>query len=246
MISKAKSKFIKSLQLKKYRTQEQCFLVEGDKNVRELLASPLKVRYLVATGSWLQQNDYLLAGVKAEILEANELDLKELGTFQSNQAVLAVAEMPAESETFDTRGQYTLALADVRDPGNLGTILRIADWYGFTQVFASETTTDVYNPKVVNASMGSIGRVQVRYGNLENFLVQATVPIYGAVMDGENLHTMSFGKEGILVVGNESHGMAADILPLIQKKVTIPSFGGAESLNVAIATAVICDAIRRG
>jgi RNA methyltransferase, TrmH family len=246
MISKAKSKFIKSLQLKKYRTQEQCFLVEGDKNVRELLKSGLRVRLIVATGAWLNDFSPLVSASKAEVLVAEETELKELGTFQTNQSVLAVAEMPDESSPFQLRGQFTLALADVRDPGNLGTILRIADWYGITQIMASVTTTDVYNPKVVNASMGSIGRVQMKYVDLEEVLKKADVPVYGAVMEGQNLHQTRFGAEGVLVMGNESTGISEEVLAHVHHRITIPCFGQAESLNVAVATAVICDALRRG
>jgi TrmH family RNA methyltransferase len=136
-------------------------------------------------------------------------------------------------------------LDDVRDPGNLGTIIRTADWYGVTTIIASEETADTYNAKVIQSSMGSFTRVHMYYTNLENYLRQTTLPVLGAFLDGENVHSCAFGEGGILVIGNEANGISPAVENFVTQRITIPRIGGAESLNAAIATAVILDNIRR-
>lgn len=244
MISKAKSKFIKSLQVKKYRKQEQCFVVEGRKSVAELIHSDYETILLLATGDFLSGlAPSLLDGM--EVVEVEAADLSGLGEFQSNDGALAVARMKPVSHVDTGVGEWLLAVDDIRDPGNLGTIIRTADWYGIRNIIASETTAELYNPKVINASMGSFLRVGVYYTSLSGYLSTVAVPLVGAFLDGEDLHTCEFGTSGILVIGNESNGISEPVAALIRRRVTIPRYGGAESLNAGIATAVILDNIRR-
>ena len=168
------------------------------------------------------------------------------GTFQSNQAGMAVVEMPDLPGLQLQSGELTLALDDVRDPGNLGTIIRVADWYGITQVVCSPTCADVYNPKVINASMGSFTRVNLWYKQLEALLSQSTQPVYGALLQGENIYESPLKPEGILLMGNESKGVSPELASLVDRAVHIPRRGRAESLNVSVATAVILDNFYRG
>lgn len=242
MISKAKSKFIKSLKIKKYRKQEQCFVVEGRKSVRELLASDYDVVMVLGTPAFLSG---IHARTETEVVEASEPDLVSLGTFESNDGALAVARMRAEGLLFPAEGEWMLALDDIRDPGNLGTIIRIADWYGIGKIVASLETADQYNPKVISASMGSFLRVNLCYAELSTYLEAVGVPVAGAFLDGESLHGLSFGDSGILVIGNESRGISDAVAGRVTMRVTIPGYGGAESLNAAAATAVILDNLRR-
>jgi RNA methyltransferase, TrmH family len=245
MLSKNTLKFIKSLHQKKFRKQEQAFFVEGNKNVSELLISDYEISHLLVTDAFAQEHASLLAKSKASVLMVKEQDLVAAGTFQSNDAALAVAKTKPNIPLQVEEDEWVLALDDVRDPGNLGTIIRIADWYGIKKIILSEASADFYNPKVLNASMGSFTRVAIYYTPLIPFLEQAAAPIYGALLDGSPIYTESFPKSGILVMGNESQGISSLVEQSIQYKITIPSFGKAESLNVAIATAVCCDNIRR-
>lgn len=242
MISKAKSKFIKSLKIKKYRKQEQCFVVEGRKSVAELLASDYDVVTVLGTASFLSA---LRPAPTIEVIEASESDLVSLGTFESNDGALAVARMKPERLLLPAEGEWMVALDDIRDPGNLGTIIRIADWYGIKKIVASLQTADRYNPKVIGASMGSFLRVDLCYADLAGYLDQINIPVVGAFLQGESVHGTSFDKTGILVIGNESHGISEAVAARVTLRVTIPAYGGAESLNAATATAVILDNLRR-
>lgn len=242
MISKATIKFIKSLQIKKYRKQEQCFMVEGAKSVLELLNSDFEPIMLLGTNDFLNG---LPSGLKAEMLPVTPKELEGLGVFQSNESGLAVAKMK-ENKAFElTSDEFALVLDDIRDPGNLGTIIRTADWFGITKIIASEETTDFYNPKVITATMGSFTRVDVFYTNLANYVSAFKGKIMGALFDGEDVHRFDFGTGGILVIGNESRGISTDIQQYITHRITIPGYGKAESLNASIATAIICDNMRR-
>ncbi|ELR70910.1 RNA methyltransferase, TrmH family [Fulvivirga imtechensis AK7] len=242
MVSKTTAKFIKSLQLKKYRKQEQCFLVEGAKSVLEVLQSDFEVMLLVATQPFL---DVYSLGGKLEVHVATAQQLSSLGTFKSNDAALAVVKMKEQEPFSFEQQEWCIALDDVNDPGNMGSILRIADWYGIYKVLASEQTADFYNPKTIAASKGSFCRVQAYYTSLKEVLTQYPQPVYGAFMEGEDIHKVQFGRGGMLVLGNEANGISLAISSLITKKITIPRYGKAESLNVAMATAVICDNIKR-
>ncbi len=240
MLSKRLIKYFKSLQLKKYRRQERKFLVEGAKGVTELLKSGLEVEYLLLTADFRTELETVVS-LKGEVLDVSEKELIQVGTFQSNNAGLAVASMPEEQALSLDENELVLALDDIRDPGNLGTILRIADWYGITRVICSKECADVFNPKVVNASMGSFSRIQVWYEELEGFLKETSLPVYGALLEGDNIYQTELKTSGILLMGNESKGIQPDLIPYITQPVHIPRRGGAESLNVSVATAVILD-----
>jgi RNA methyltransferase, TrmH family len=242
MLSKARIKFIKSLQIKKYRKQEQCFIVQGAKSVQELLHSDFETLMVVGTPSFLE---HLPITSKGEVFETSEAELKGLGEFQSNEAGLAIARMKPDPAFRLKDGEFVLALDDIRDPGNLGTIIRTADWYGIGTVVASEETADFYNPKVINSTMGSFTRVHVHYESLAEVFSKTKLKIYGAFLEGRNIHQESFSSGGVILIGNESRGISDGLKKFVTDKITIPRYGEAESLNAAIATAIIFDNIRR-
>jgi RNA methyltransferase, TrmH family len=246
MLSKAKIKYIKSLQVKKYRLQEQCFTVEGEKSVLEILAADYHVTSLVVTQDFYSRHQVLCEHFPNELIIAGADDLASAGEFKTNSSALAIARMKEQTPIHPDGQEFALVLDDVRDPGNLGAIIRVADWYGFTKIVASPETADVYNPKVLHASMGSFTRVQLFYTELVPFLSVYPHPIYGTFLTGDNVHEMKWTKGGVIVIGNEAHGISAPVEALVTTRITIPRFGGADSLNAAIATAVILDGIRRG
>ena len=245
MISKARIKFIKSLQVKKYRKQEQCFIVEGAKSVKELLHSDFETLWVAGTEDFTRDNKALLTASGAEVVIANEQELSSAGLFQTNEAALAVAKMKGNTAPTLTAHEFVLALDDIRDPGNLGTIIRTADWYGIKHIIASEDTADFYNPKVISSTMGSFGRMSVYYTNLPDYLQKITRPLYGAFLDGEDIHHTKFQTGGMIVIGNESKGISPEVEKLIKHRVTIPRIGSAESLNAAVATAIFLDNLIR-
>lgn len=246
MISKNTLKFIKSLQQKKFRRLEQAFFVEGSKNVTELLLSDFEVTHLLYTSKFQEEYAPLIARSRGENYEVSAKELEAAGSFKTNDGALAVAKIKKNSIIDLHEDELALALDDVRDPGNLGTIIRIADWYGIKKVLCSQETADFYNPKVLNASMGSFTRVECCYTDLEEFLARQNVPIYGTFLDGASIYAQTDLAQGVILMGNESKGISSKLERLVTKKLTIPRFGEAESLNVAIATAVVCDNFRRG
>ncbi|MCG8473860.1 MAG: RNA methyltransferase [Cytophagales bacterium] len=242
MLSKKSIKFVKSLQIKKYRKQEQSFLIEGKKNVDELLRSHYELHSVYVTEAFYDEYSHKLDEKTTPVFLAKESELVQMGTFKSNNSVLAVGRIPSLSLPKFGPDEIVLVLDDVRDPGNLGTILRIADWYGIRRIVASPESADFYNPKVLHASMGSFSRVQLHYTALTDFLKHSDRPVYGAMLQGENLHQTTLTSSGcFLVMGNESNGISKEVEALLTHKLTIPNYGQAESLNVAIATAVLCD-----
>ena len=245
MLSKARLKYIKSLQVKKYRQSEQRFVVEGAKSVLELLASDFNTETVIATQEFMEHNALVVSGFSGELIEENETTLASMGEFKTNNSALAIARIKPNLSLEVKRDEFALMLDDIRDPGNLGTIIRTADWYGISKIIASSDTTEFYNPKVIHASMGSFTRVQVYYTELAGFLGSVTVPILGAFMNGEDVHELDFGTGGIIVIGNEAQGISSAVEKLVTRRITVPRFGKAESLNAAVATAVICDNIRR-
>lgn len=245
MLSKNTVKFIKSLHQKKFRKQENAFFVEGAKNVTELLQSNYTVSHLLYTERYQEENASMVpkfGGIKILI---NPKELASLGTFSTNDQALAVAKIKENKSLMLDEDQLILALDDVRDPGNLGTIIRIADWYGIKKILLSKNTADVYNPKVLNASMGSFTRLSFEYVDLFEKLTASQLPVYGAFLEGENVHHLRKAATGILLMGNESNGISGQLEKIVTQKLTIPAFGEAESLNVAIATAVLCDNLKR-
>ena len=245
MISKAKVRFIKFLQVKKYRQAEQCFLVQGAKAVKETIHSDLEIETLLGTAVFLNSFKNSKPGKVREIVEVSEKELTAVGSVEANNAALAVVRMRPNQETKLPMDDFSLVLDDIRDPGNLGTIIRTADWYGVKNIVASPETTDFYSPKVINATMGSFLRVNVFYTSLEAFLVKISLPVYGAFLNGANIHVAKFTKGGLIVIGNESKGISPAIEKQITHRITIPRFGSAESLNASTATAVVLDNIRR-
>jgi TrmH family RNA methyltransferase len=243
MISKPKVRFIKSLQVKKYRLAEQCFLVQGAKAVGEVLASDYTVELLCATPQFLRES-YRKDKAK-EVTEVTERELTALSSVEANNAALAVVRMKPPALPRLSPDEWTIVLDDIRDPGNLGTIIRTADWYGVRQIVASGETTDVYSPKVINATMGSFLRVQVHYTVLDKFLSSVKAPVYGTFLDGKDVHRVEFGKGGVLVIGNESRGISPEVAVKVTERITIPRYGEAESLNASVATAIVLDNLRR-
>ena len=219
-------------------------MVEGSKSVKELLGSDFEVLWLAATPSFLDQNASAIGLLKIEVVEASEAELSAAGNFQTNDAAIALARMKANKPLRLQQNEIALVLDDIRDPGNLGTIIRIADWYCVNNIIASEETTDFYNPKVLSASMGSFCRVNIHYTNLVDYLTAVRMPIYGAFLDGMDVHALDYAAGGLIVIGNESNGISSRIEKLVTQKVTIPRFGKAESLNAGIATGIILDAVR--
>lgn len=242
MVGKSQIKFIKSLQQKKYRTEHKLFVVEGFKVVQELVNANVKVYGIYVT------DDKLLSGVNFSGELISETDLKKMSALKTPNNILAVFYQP--KTTLDTmNNDWVVALDDVRDPGNLGTIIRMCDWFGIPNLVCSEQTVDCYNPKTIQATMGSIARVNIIYTNLPEFIKTAAMPIYGAFMDGVSIYQQDLSIEkGILVLGNEANGVSREVENLVTKKVSIPQFGKqtAESLNVATATAILLNEIRRG
>lgn len=240
MISKQQAKFVKSLKLKKYRKNAASFIVEGAKNIVELLGSDFEISHLFLTQKFVDEfKDFLKNG--PDYILSTEKELVNAGTFQSNEYGLAVVKMKVGTVDI-SKENLVLALDDVSDPGNLGTIVRIADWYGIRHILASTETADFYNPKVIQASMGSFTRVQVHFMDLKGFLSQnKTHKVYGAMLDGEDVHKIKLETPAVILMGNESNGISEVLIQFLDKKVTIPKIGGAESLNVAVSTAIVCD-----
>lgn len=232
MISKTQLKLIRALGQKKQRKAHGLFLVQGEKNVLELTNSTLKVQHIFATAEFLAEHAQALAGF--ECIEATLDDLTKVSTLVSNNAAIAVVAIP-HIEVPKAQG-LMIALDGVSDPGNLGTIIRVADWYGISHIIASQDCADPYNPKTISATMGSFGRVQVSQVDLPYYLAKANLPVYGAFLEGVSVHQTAFKAEGILLMGSESHGIREQAAQYVTDKITIPAFGGAESLNVAMAT----------
>ena len=236
MPGKSKTKYIQSLGQKKFREQEGVFVAEGPKLVKELLQHEAGVQEIYALREWLDENKKFTNRIKT--IEITETELKGISFMTTPQSVLALVKMPAIN-TIVTRGKIILALDTIQDPGNLGTIIRTADWFGVQHLICSKDCADVYNPKVVQATMGSIARVNVIYSDISSWLQREKGRrIYAAVLRGKDLRKIKI-REGIIIIGNESKGIHSEILGLANEKITIPAIGKAESLNAAVATGII-------
>ncbi len=243
MVSSSKIKWIRSLSQKKFRKQEGFFIAEGDKIVKELFGSNLEVRDVFATETWATDTVFP-EGLNPQIVNSKELErISSLNT--PNQA-LAVVKIPVRNPaSIQLRSRFTLVLDNIQDPGNLGTIIRTADWFGIRNIVCSVETAELYNPKVIQATMGSFMRVNVFYTQLDEFLlnIPANFPVIGAMLEGENLFKTTMPSEGIVVMGNESKGISQSIQNLVTSKIFIPR--GAEnkeqpeSLNAAVAAGII-------
>ncbi len=233
MLSKNEVKYIQSLYHKKTREAERVFVVEGPKIIEELLASDYTIRKLYATDEWTKTAD-----LSVELIRVNPDELQRISGLQTANQVLAVAEQKSILKP-GLKNKLTLVLDGIQDPGNLGTIIRIADWFGIEQVIASNDSVELYNPKVIQSTMGSFIRVGVWYDDLAAIIKTANVPVYGALFNGKNVMEMDRVAEGLVVIGNESKGIRQDVQQLITQPITIPRFGKAESLNAAVATGII-------
>lgn len=251
MLSKAKIKLIQSLEHKKKRREEQLFVAEGPKVVGDLLPY-FTCHLLVATSSWLARNPQIKA---SEIIEVTPDELRKASFLKTPQEVIALFALPCATAPASVAAtELCLALDDIQDPGNLGTIIRLADWFGIRHIFCSIGTTDAFSPKTVQASMGAIARVSVHYTNLTELLTtlrdtHPSTPIYGTFLDGNNLYQESLSTHGIIVMGNEGNGISPSTEQLVTHKLFIPNYPEgcptSESLNVAIATAITCAEFRR-
>lgn len=238
LVCKSQTKLITSLRLKKYRDQTGLFIAEGPKVIAELLAEGLTLQSFFSTNSFeiTAENHF----------QVTEAELKKISFLKTANTSVAVFEIP-EPRLLQDKG-LIVALDAVRDPGNLGTIIRLCDWFGVQQLICSEDTTDCFNPKVVQATMGSLARVQVHYISLSEYLDRTALPVFGGFMDGKNVYSEKLPKDGIVVMGNEANGISGAILQKITHKISIPRFGESqktESLNVATATAILLSEFRR-
>lgn len=242
MVTKNQIKRIKSLHQKKYRKEYQLFIAEGVKVINELLQSSFVLDHLYISGK--EVFDVPLD--KQTVVSID--DMKKMSALSTTPSCLAVFHCLPNTEIDFT--DWVLALDDVRDPGNLGTIIRLCDWFGIAHLLCSNETVDLYNPKVIQATMGSVSRVNIVYADLENVLKEKSeLPVYGTFLNGDNIYQQKELQPGIIVMGNEANGISKEIEVLVSNKITIPQFGPlqqAESLNVAMATSVILSEIRRG
>jgi len=240
MLSKNQIKLISSLHQKKHRFANQLFIAEGVKVIQELVKSNFELDHLYTTKDDFSE----VTTHKKSLISENELN--KISALTTPNSCLAVFKIPLESKIIESG--LVLALDSIRDPGNMGTILRLCDWFGIQQLLCSKETVDIYNPKVVQATMGSIARVNVNYIDLNDFITKTSLPVFGTFMDGENIYQTALPEEGIIVMGNEANGISESIEKFVTKRLTIPRFGDiqmTESLNVATATSIILSEFRR-
>ncbi len=248
MLSKNKIKLINSLNLKKYRDELGLFVVEGTKSVLEMIQY-FDCEILCATRHWFEEHNTVQGN---ETVEVTEEELKKISFLKTPQKVLAVLKKVDNNyNSVELKKELSLALDSIQDPGNLGTIIRIADWFGIRHIFCSETTADAFNPKTIQATMGALGRVQVHYVNLPALIEKEVnnMPVFGTFLNGSNIYHEDLPNNGIIIMGNEGNGISEELAKLIPHKLLIPNFPAgsktSESLNVAVATAIICSEFRR-
>ena len=263
MLSKNQLKLIRQLEQAKHRRSQRLFVAEGPKVVGDLLRHGFRPQLLIATDAWQPQPGApdsattSLGGrgsapsAMTDVQRVTDEELRRASFLQHPQQVLALFPIPDEPDVPEKPSQLTLALDGVQDPGTLGTIIRLADWFGIERIYCSRDTADCWNPKVVQATMGSIARVHINYCDLPGLLAKADVPVYGTLLDGENLYTQTLPADrgGIIVMGNEGKGLSPEVRQLVTHRLLIPCYhygpDGPESLNVAIATAIVCAEFRR-
>ena len=229
MINNREIKLINSLKRKKNRIEEGLFVVEGEKNVDELLLSDFQILDIYATDEWLNNVEHIKVSAK---------DLGRVTSLSTPNKVLALVKIP-NSSSINMR-ITSLVIDGVNDPGNLGTIIRTANWFGIKQVICSSNSVDKFNPKVIMSSMGSIFKTDVFYTDLKNYLKESKLPIYGALFEGDSIYDTSFNDPSILLLGSESHGISDELIPLISNKTTIPGGENTESLNLGVSAAIYC------
>ncbi|MEA3451797.1 MAG: RNA methyltransferase [Bacteroidota bacterium] len=248
-ISKSQIKLVNSLSMKKFRKKEGLFFCEGIKVFETLLVSDFNIHTVFGTNEFADK--YFKELEELNFVQVTENELKKISSFSTPQEVLAVVEIP-ENDLLkvDFLNELTLVLDEIKDPGNLGTIVRIADWFGIKNIVCSTDSVDIYNSKTVQATMGSIFSVNVFYTNLLQIFknLDKNIPVYGTFMDGENIYNKKLSKYGLIVLGNEANGISAEIEKNITEKISIPTFNKnktAESLNISVATAIICSEFKR-
>jgi len=234
MLSRNEVKYIQSLFHKKNRNVEGLFIAEGVKIIHELIDAHFNIKKIYALREWIELNPEI-----KYITEVNADELAKISRLETPNKVLAIVEKKALSVIPDLRNKVTILLDGIQDPGNMGTIVRTADWFGIENIIASTDTADIYNPKVIQATMGSIARVNIFYENLETFLQDTGIDVFGAMLNGEDITKLVKPNECLLVVGNESKGIRQNIQPYIQKIISVGKKGNAESLNAAVATGII-------
>ena len=254
MLSKSKIKLIRSLEQKKYRAQHGLFVVEGDKTVREILGSSLTAECLLAKAEWLNQIPADLLTKAHEIIEVDDKELSQISFLKTpNQAMSLVCIPKYPLDPAELTGELSLFLDRVRDPGNLGTMIRLADWFGIRHVLCGPECADPFNPKTVQSTMGAIIRVKTHQADVDFFRQLKTcdpnIPVYGTFLAGENLYNTPLSSKGIIVMGNESQGISDEVAQYVNRRLLIPSYppgeSGSESLNVATAAAIVCAEFRR-
>jgi TrmH family RNA methyltransferase len=245
MLTNKQIKLINSLHSKKGRKENDLFLVEGEKSLLELVKSDFAIEFFVLNDSLPELVNEISQNSPAPIFTLEESEIQKLSTLVNNQIGLAVVKQK-NFPAFQVQDNYTIVLDGIRDPGNLGTIIRICDWYGFKQLVLSRDCTEFYNPKVIISTMGSFTRIEFTYVDLPDFFKSnADFKKIGAVLNGENIHQYQFPEKGFIILGNESNGIREDIIQTLDERITIPAFGEAESLNVSISTAIIADNLKR-
>lgn len=245
MLSKPQIRTITSLRQKKFRREHGLFVVEGVKSVSEFLQSDYSVQRIYHTAQAAAKLPKIPQNIKS--VEIDYPELKRISSLRTPQGVLALVSIPDYPPlTGDVlQNGFHVVLDDIQDPGNLGTIIRTADWFGLKRVICSIGSVDVYNAKAVQASMGSLARMQVYYTDISQLVAHSAIPVFGAVLDGSPIYDTDFGRGGLVVLGNEGNGISPDVLPHITRRITIPRIGDAESLNVAISAALFCAELAR-
>ena len=249
MISKSLLKLIKSLEQRKFRKESGLFVAEGGKTVQDLLDLGLEATNIIATEEWLSTHKL---NTRTAITTASEEEMKKASFLRTPQGVLALFRQRQDDiDLTAPERELCLALDGVQDPGNIGTIIRIADWFGIKTIFCSIGTADIYNPKTVQATMGAIGRVKVHYTNLAEFIsnLNGKTNIYGTFLDGDSIYSHPLGDKGLIIMGNEGNGISDECAQHIDKRLLIPNYPAgcktSESLNVSVATAIVCSEFRR-
>jgi len=239
-ISKVRLKEIKALQQKKFRDEHGLFVVEGVKMVEEVM---MNFPHLIECCIFTSEYEKAMQDCEFPTFQVDRKSLEQCSSLRTPNKILAVVKQLPHHKTSTN---FIIALDGIQDPGNMGTILRLADWFGIKEIICSKETVDCYNPKVVQASMGAILRVSVNYCSLNTFLSESILPVFGALLEGKNVYQESLKNEGVLLMGNEGNGISDDLLSYIQHPLTIPRFGKAESLNVSVATGILLSEFWRG
>lgn len=254
MISKSQIKLINSLRIKKHRKELGLFIAEGEKLIGEIIHSSFKVDSIFATREWIKAYQPEIQELESKVISITESELKKISSLKTPNQVLAIVQMPEYGyERSDVVNQISIALDDIRDPGNLGSIIRIADWFGISHIFCSFNCVDVYNSKVIQSSMGSVCRIQLHSVALEELLKdfsnEEDFIVYGTFLEGENTFKSDLSQRGIIVLGNEASGISEVLFPYIHKRLYIPNYSRSgesiDSLNVSIAAAIVCSEFRR-